>query len=202
MKKFWMFIFIAGVAIVIVSALSHTYIGTAFYDAIETNTFQSSYDRVQSRKQQQAEWDLQQLTRKQSLLERSQISSEIVSGWKTYIPFLFAFGTLCTCVVLYSVTHVVLKLGEATADRAMLVSRQISMDPETGSYPLLISEDGKYLLDINSFSSMETGKEYIPQLEFVDRANRIRRLTIIGFNMARKNGGQDVIFPVLEEKYE
>lgn len=182
--------------------LTQSFIGTAIYDAIETNAFQSSYDRVQERKQQQLEWDLQQAERAVKVSERTQISSTIVTGWKNVLPWIFGIGGICICMVIISTTKVVVKISDAAANKAILVARQIPMDPETGSYPLLLSEDGKYLLDINSYASMEIGKEYAPQLEFVDRSNRVRRLTIIGYSTSHKNGGGEVILPALQENYD
>ena len=57
------------------------------------------------------------------------------------------------------------------------------------------------MLDANSFASMEMKREYAPQLQFVDRANRVRRLSIIGYSSVnQKKAGADIVLPALEEK--
>ena len=81
------------------------------------------------------------------------------------------------------------------------------MDPQTGSFPLLMSDDNKNIIDMNTFTQLEVGKEYLPQLQFVDGSNRIRRLTITGYTaveMTKANRGNekqlpDIIFPQIGE---
>lgn len=203
MKYLVVFVLLAVLVIIFAATLTHSYIGTAVYDTIESMSFQQANDQIQARGQNQAEWKLQQTERELKVSERQQISGAIVNGWNTFLPWVFGIGSVCLCMVFLSTARAVAGISEAAATRAQLVSRQIPMDPETGSFPLLISEDGKYLLDINSYASMEIGREYQPQLQFVDRANRLRRLTIIGYSTAHSTkGGPEIIFPALEEKYE
>ncbi len=203
MKYIVGFLLLAALVIVFVATMSYTYIGTALYNSMQSDTYQRSIDQSQARNQQQAEWNLQQAEKGLVFSERQQISGSIVSGWNSVLPWLFGVGTLGVSLVFLSLVRTVSAVGDATAQRARLVSRQIAMDPATGSFPLLLSEDGRFVMDVNSYSSMEVGREYLPQLQFVDQANRVRRLTIIGYNTSHaRPGGPEVILPVLNEKYE
>ena len=203
MKLIISILLMAILVAIFAATLTHSYIGTAAYNAIEANSFQQSLDKNQARKQQQAEWSLQQAERELNFSEREQISETIVTGWNKSLPWLFGVGTAGICLILAAMVRTVSEVGGAVADKARLVARQIPMDPETGSFPLLLSEDGQYVLDVNSYASMEIGKEYAPQLQFVDRANRVRRLSIIGYSTAHiPRQGPEVYLPVANEDFE
>jgi len=199
------FVIILGLLVFIYAGSSkYVPIRTSIADSITSMTNQRNANLVQLRRQQQEEWTIDQTERALKLTERQQISSTIVSEWQTVLPWLFGVGSVCICILFFSttlgITKTTIGISDAAAYRARLVSRQIPLDPETGSFPLLISEDGNYVLDVNNFITMEVKREYTPQLQFVDSANRLRRLAIIGYSTVNQKGGRnEIVMPILED---
>jgi hypothetical protein len=201
MKYFAGFVLIVSLVAFIYSASAkYVPIRTSIANSIDAMTIQRSEDQIQARRQNQSEWAVQQAEKELVLSERNQISPDIIYGWKSVLPWLFGTGAICLAILFFSATYGVsnmtLNLSRAAADRARLVARQIPLDPQTGSFPMLVSEDGSYLVDMNNFTALHTNREYAPQIQFVDKSNQLRKLTVVGYyNPGSKTDQAEIIYP-------
>ena len=206
MKYFAGFVVIVSLFAFIYSASAkYVPIRTSIANSIDAMTIQRSEDQIQARRQNQSDWAIQQAEKELILSERSQISPDIVVGWKNVLPWLFGSGAICLAILFFSATYgvsnVTLNLSRAAADRARLVARQIPLDPQTGSFPMLVSEDGNYLVDMNNFAALHTDREYAPQIQFVDKSNTLRKLTVVGFyNPSSKTDQAEIIYPTYSDQ--
>lgn len=168
---------VGGLILLLILTISP--VGKSISGILENNAFQSTYSAQQDRRQQQAEWNLAQS-------QREQVSPTIVATLKNIIPI----GATIILVVVgimflsggFATSKTILNVGDAISTKAEIWSRTLDMNPRTGHYPVLISRDEKMITDINTHAVLDTTKGKEPMLTLVDSNDRIRQLTVTGYN--------------------
>jgi hypothetical protein len=159
-------------------------------DKTATESRQAALDAEQARAQQQAEWQLEQA-------KREALVKEWVAAWKAILPVFMAALAFAIVGISVGVTSGVsiaaVQMGMAAGESARLAAKQIPVSPKTFSFPLLVSPDGKYLLDLNTRTAMYTGDAAEPNRDMVASYRSRAEIALENYQAAHAMNGSKVI---------
>lgn len=146
----------ALVMLVLSLALSGCAIETAYADRITVMTEQDMIDRQYARQQQQVVW------------ERQQYYEEAMAPALTIIKVIFLV------VLAVAAGWMVLQVAHATGQSALLHARMVPM--KNGSYPGLVSRDGRYISNINTGQVISLNAPRNADQRLIAGDDRVRQL--------------------------
>jgi hypothetical protein len=159
-------------------------------DATTRQSQQATLDAEQKRAQAAAEWQQQQAFWKE-------IFSDLVAVWKAAIPIFATIFSFAVCFVVlsitYSASYTAIGLGRVAVKTAEFRARQIPLNPETFTFPALISPDEKYLLDLNTKTAMAMGATSEPNADMVESLRARAEVVMQDYQAAHAWNGSKVL---------